>query len=103
MPSRRHSRQTGPLYRAKSNLPNLDLQCQVQFTAMAGLRPAYFITASLRTDSRPADLRTNQTRRFFGGRQPLCGIGVTSLIDSHFNAGGRQRADGRLAARARAR
>src|SRR5690349_10955059 len=23
----------------------------------------------------------NQTRRFFGGRQPLCGIGVTSLMD----------------------
>src|SRR5215831_19416506 len=23
---------------------------------------------------------SNHTRRFFGGRQPLCGIGVTSLI-----------------------
>src|ERR1017187_4951568 len=62
MPSRRHSRQTGPIYLAKLlSLPFL----QVRFTAMAGLRPASF----------------PYTLRFFGGRQPLCGIGVTSLME----------------------
>src|SRR5207237_10397221 len=29
--------------------------------------------------------RTNQTRRFFGGRQPLCGSGVTSSIPMTFS------------------
>src|SRR5579875_426695 len=28
--------------------------------------------------------RSNYTRRLFGGRQPLCGIGVTSMIDVIF-------------------
>src|SRR3954464_13755751 len=46
MPSRRQSRQTGPVY-------------------LAILSP----------------LNLRYTRRRFGGRQPLCGIGVTSRID----------------------
>src|SRR5579871_294501 len=53
MPSRRHSRQTAPRYLAIS-------------------RPLKKQT----TRDRSA-----QTRRRFGGRQPLCGIGVTSRID----------------------
>lgn len=29
----------------------------------------------------PIDKSENQTRRFLGGRQPLCGIGVMSVIE----------------------
>src|SRR5437868_9644589 len=49
MPSRRHRRQTGPIYRAIKSSSELNFQIY--------------------------------TRRRFGGRQPLCGIGVTSRID----------------------
>ena len=38
------------------------------------------------------------TRRFFGGRQPLCGSGVTSSMALIVQAGGLQGGDGRLAA-----
>ncbi len=43
-----------------------------------------------------------QTRRRFGGRQPLCAWGVTSLDRADLEAGGLERADRGLAARTRA-
>src|SRR5215472_5946283 len=68
MPSRRHCRQTGPMYRAKSLLLTLSFRC--------GLQPGWPSSRLYGPDiSGPS-----YTRRFFGGRQPLCGIGVTSLI-----------------------
>src|SRR5215472_9007540 len=72
MPSRRHCRQTGPMYRAK--LLSLPFLLQVRFTAMAGLRPAY---SPSRQRSLPA---LHYTLRFFGGRHPLWGMGVTSRM-----------------------
>src|SRR5437016_11197083 len=74
MPSRRHCRQTGPIYLAKLVSPNPS-STQVRFTAMAGLRPAYLY---LNGDEPPPCC--HYTLRFFGGRHPLCGIGVESLI-----------------------
>ena len=44
----------------------------------------------------------DQTRRRLGGRQPLCGIGVTSLMCTMCKPGRSQRAHGGLASRARA-
>src|SRR5215203_1404613 len=52
MPSRRHRRQTGPLYRAI-----YQSVCNLESTV------------------------NSYTRRRLGGRQPLCGIGVTSRIE----------------------
>ena len=46
--------------------------------------------------------RHRQTLRRLGGRQPLCGIGVTSLMPTHLDAGVLDGADGGLATRARA-
>src|ERR1035441_6850191 len=76
---------------------SLPITTQVRFTAMAGLRPAYFHCCTepiSRQDAKPqrrtrffflcvlAPLREHPyTRRFLGGRHPLCGIGVTSLIE----------------------
>src|SRR5580692_4011201 len=80
MPSRRHCRQTGPMYRAKFDSYYLS-STQVRFTALAGLRPA--LDRSLYGSVHRAGTKgsgQNYTRRFFGGRHPLCGIGVTSLI-----------------------
>src|ERR1700687_4518856 len=70
IPSRRHCRQTGPIYRAKSNLPKL------QSGAVYGPK-AFVLLYFLTTSPFPG---FDQTRRFFGGRQPLCGIGVRSLM-----------------------
>src|SRR5260370_34110136 len=69
MPSRRHCRQTGPIYLAKFLSPYLFL-LQVRFTAMAGLLPAYYAWFP----------KLSYTLRFLGGRHPLCGMGVTSLM-----------------------
>src|SRR5580693_6561929 len=74
MPSRRQSRQTGPLYLA--NLSNLQPSLVGAVYGLAGLRPAYITTTAIQ--GQPPQ---TQTRRFFGGRQPLCGMGVTSLIE----------------------
>src|SRR5262245_33865668 len=62
--SRRHSRQTGPVYRAK-----------------VGAAPLLF-SAGARDRARPglAAESLAQTRRRLGGRQPLCGTGVTSWM-----------------------
>src|SRR5258708_6709938 len=74
MPSRRHCRQTGPIYRAKSNLPQTSVGAVYN---PRGLLPAY----STRSLAGAASIKLQtQTLRFFGGRQPLCGIGVRSLI-----------------------
>src|SRR5258707_497209 len=97
MPSRRHCRQTGPMYLA------IRFQTFLQKGAVYGsesLLPAYcgggsqkrthrllpttYFTnqASRRVSTRHARVRAPRyTRRRFGGRQPLCGIGVRSLID----------------------
>src|ERR1700733_6921012 len=94
MPSRRHNRQTGPLYLAMlylfahnaekrcalSNLsPRLARNFKVQFTARFRATSSRFLTPSNRFQG--SRLRIHQTLRRFGGRQPLCGIGVRSLID----------------------
>src|SRR5258706_4633584 len=74
MPSRRHCRQTGPIYRAKSNLPQTSVGAVYN---PRGLLPAY----SNRSLAGAASIKLQtQTLRFFGGRQPLCGTGVRSLI-----------------------
>src|SRR6185369_9404244 len=80
IPSRRHCRQTGPIYRAKSNLPfsgarNLPLTWgpmtrSVQFTG--DQHPSSCLHKKQKTD---------YTRRFLGGRHPLCGIGVRSRME----------------------
>src|SRR4051812_2746537 len=84
MPSRRHCRQTGPIYLAKLlSLPFLAgrrpalllLRCGLR--PLAGLRPAFKCrpgTGAL------ASQACRYTLLFFGGRHPLCGIGVTSRI-----------------------
>src|SRR6516225_6683602 len=58
MPSRRQRRQTGSVWRAISRSQG------------SGARVRVRVRVRVRT----------QTRRFFGGRQPLCGSGVTSSI-----------------------
>src|SRR5258708_2327713 len=68
MPSRRHCRQTGPIYRAKSNLPKLQ--------SGAVYNPWVFFLLYFLSPF-PG---LHQTLRFFGGRQPLCGMGVRSLM-----------------------
>src|SRR6202171_6090730 len=70
IPSRRHCRQTGPIYRAKSNLPKLQ--------SGAVYNPRVFFLLYFSTASPFPGF--DQTLRFFGGRQPLCGIGVRSLM-----------------------
>src|ERR1017187_10554986 len=73
---------------------SLPMTTQVRFTAMAGLRPAYFLLtppsrsglglmhrAPIRAATvRERLLNASYTLRFLGGRHPLCGIGVTSLM-----------------------
>src|SRR3954452_24622105 len=80
MPSRRQSRQTGPLYLANSITSSYTssrdplrafVRCGLR---SADLLPAYSLTST------PVPGGKTQTLRFLGGRQPLCGIGVTSLI-----------------------
>ena len=70
---------------------------------MAGLRPAYIQRPMTQSSSTPDSLHQirYQTLRFFGGRQPLCGIGVTILDGADFDARGGQRAHRRFAARPR--
>src|SRR4051812_31196967 len=48
-------------------------------TVRCGLRSADLLPA-YSLQSAPDPGRGNQTLRFLGGRQPLCGMGVTSLI-----------------------
>src|SRR5450631_1602579 len=67
MPSRRQSRQTGPVYRA-IYLISIFFPIKVQFTAGA------FVLLPLNFSSK------YQTRRFLGGRQPLCGMGGRSFM-----------------------
>src|SRR3954469_18280881 len=80
MPSRRQSRQTGPLYLANSITSSYVARevpselGQVRFTVG---RPSSRLLTTIRPGLRDG---INQTRRFLGGRQPLCGMGVTSLI-----------------------
>src|SRR5262245_58402266 len=62
MPSRRHKRQTGPMYRATKPPGLSDHPCSLCMT----------ITLTRQGG--------NYTRRRFGGRHPLCGIGVTSRM-----------------------
>src|SRR6266545_4764241 len=78
MPSRRHSRHTGPIYLANCFLLTWIFH-QVQFTAGSGFHPASYkwIAASMMPAAR---YHNYYTRLFFGGRQPLCGIGVRSLM-----------------------
>ena len=66
-----------------------DISCQVAlltFLFRCGLQPwqAFFpLTQSSSASGTPVRRAScvSQTLRFFGGRQPLCGIGVTSLIE----------------------
>src|SRR6478735_5006706 len=79
--SRRHKRQT-----ASRCLANFDSPFENQFTvvssqsSIAELQPEFPKTQRILKA-----LRQNQTRRRLGGRQPLCGIGVTSRITTICN------------------
>src|ERR1019366_4286775 len=82
MPSRRHCRQTGPIYLAKLLSPYL-------FSLRCGLRPwQAFVPLTNRSLTVAAPIRAARVangfykypRRFLGGRHPLCGMGVTSLM-----------------------
>src|ERR1017187_9852050 len=76
MPSRRHCRQTGPIYLAKLLSPYL-------FEFRCGLRPwQAFVPLNNRslTLTAPIAAQAAYTLRFLGGRHPLCGMGVTSLM-----------------------
>ena len=75
MPSRRHMPANGT-----------NISCQIRTSldfelgAVYGLaRPSSCLLFSTTTSSNRGS--KHQTLRFFGGRQPLCGIGVTSLMD----------------------
>ena len=84
------------------SLFSLPFSTQVRFTAMAGLRPAYYHSAYGQAPSGRLRLACNSyTLRFLGGRQPLCGIGVTSLMARTSIPAVRQRANRRFAARTR--
>src|ERR1035437_10102160 len=80
MPSRRHCRQTGPIYLAKLFSPYL-------FRLRCGLRPRQAFVplnnAASGVDRRKrlSHVLPTYTLRFLGGRHPLCGMGVTSLMD----------------------
>src|SRR5260370_41087817 len=74
MPSRRHCRQTGPIYLAKFPSPYLSYSGAVYSHG----RPSSRFTTAPRAPI--GALNGSYTRRFLGGRHPLCGIGVTSLI-----------------------
>lgn len=112
-PSRRHSRQTGPVIRPMvPTVPRLDplrsfhrpeLTClsprspatsrasppKQTARVLAAAAPQYGTTTNwccpLRAPMPPtaahhASGKAGYTRRFFGGRQPLCGSGVTSSM-----------------------
>src|ERR1041385_2165619 len=85
IPSRRHCRQTGPMYRAKSNLPFQEpaaLKASDPVGAVYGnfaFVLLYFFL--LHRGSGVPGLHENQTRRFLGGRHRLCGSGVRSRIE----------------------
>src|ERR1035441_2060695 len=129
MPSRRHCRQTGPIYLAKLLSPYLfSLRCGLRpwqafvplkrsltvaapiraarvskrdrsiylakllspylFSLRCGLRPWQAFVPLKRSLTVAAPIRaarvskrySHYTRRFLGGRHPLCGMGVTSLM-----------------------
>src|SRR5271170_1396910 len=67
IPSRRHNRQTGPIYLA------------IRFQYLPQFKGAVY--DSTEPSSCLLAIAERQTRRRLGGRQPLCGIGVRSLID----------------------
>src|SRR5450432_3250811 len=79
MPSRRHCRQTGPIYLANLLSPYL-------FPLRCGLRPWQAFVPLKRSLTVAAPIRAarvskrSYTLRFLGGRHPLCGMGVTSLM-----------------------
>src|SRR5690349_14463719 len=77
MPSRRQRRQTGPLYRAIVS-PNFGVVAIGLQAAGPSSRFIWRLAMSLPLISRRHDLF--YTRLRFGGRHPLCGIGVTSRI-----------------------
>src|SRR6185437_13028778 len=68
--------------RAHCIVPNENLQ---NYFVRCGLRSGmtFFPLAFSREHLKKSAAKTNpnQTRRFFGGRQPLCGIGVMSLME----------------------
>src|SRR5260370_5276732 len=74
MPSRRHCRQTGPIYLAKFPSPYLSYSGAVYSHG----RPSSRFTTAPRAPI--GALSGFYTLRFLGGRHPLCGIGVTSLM-----------------------
>src|SRR5260370_21958196 len=77
MPSRRHCRQTGPIYLAKFLSPYLFLlRCGLQ--PWQAFVPLYY--RSLTVAALIGALNGSYTLRFLGGRHPLCGMGVTSLM-----------------------
>src|SRR5260370_24910620 len=77
MPSRRHCRQTGPIYLAKFLSPSLFLlRCGLQ--PWQAFVPLYY--RSLTVAALIGALNGSYTLSFLGGRHPLCGMGVTSLM-----------------------
>src|ERR1039458_4551408 len=88
VPSRRHYRQTGPMYLAKFfSFTFLPTRCGLQpWQAFFPLTSPAFVAGRTQA-GRARPLRRNidppppnHTLRFLGGRQPLCGIGVTSRM-----------------------
>src|SRR5215472_19126524 len=78
MPSRRHCRQTGPMYLANVySLYQLNGAVYSLGRLSSGLKQGLGIGTG-KTAARSQS--PTQTRRFLGGRHPLCGIGVTSLM-----------------------
>src|SRR6476659_3444439 len=87
MPSRRHCRQTGPMYLSKLLSPYLTFRC--------GLRPLVGPSSRLRTPlpyGRGSDAPLlRRTTSIVGNRRDV-------LDGAHFDARGRQRSDRRFAA-----
>src|ERR1035437_1641899 len=78
MPSRRHCPQTGPIYLAKLLSPYLS-----DLGAVYGHgRPSSRLLPLPQelTDESVCPTSPTYTLRFLGGRHPLCGMGVTSLM-----------------------
>src|SRR5687768_3448981 len=87
IPSRRQSRQTDSVYRAKNETSSIPLFCFTSFLPAGIEEPVYgrptdprSVTGRGQTPS-GSDPICTYTRRRFLGRQPLCGIGVESLMD----------------------
>src|SRR5450759_3614307 len=83
MPSRRHCRQTGPIYLAKLLSPYLsDLGAVYGHGRPSSRLLPLLIPLPNGRGSDWSRLRQQAvyTLRFLGGRHPLCGMGVTSLM-----------------------